>query len=82
MDHIPLPPADDAEKQQQVRQRYGIGERPFVLGLSTQQPQKLCRLIDAFTWPGKRLIYPTGSSSAAAKAGSTTRFLPKCSSST
>lgn len=49
VDHTHFHPADDVEKQQQVRQRYGIGERPFVLGLSTLQPRKnFARLIDAF----------------------------------
>ena len=49
VDHASFRPLDDVEKQQQVRQRYGIGERPFVLGLSTLQPRKnFARLIEAF----------------------------------
>ena len=42
-------PVSDAEELGRVRQRYGIGQQPFVLSLSTLQPRKnYVRLIRAF----------------------------------
>jgi glycosyltransferase involved in cell wall biosynthesis len=42
-------PETDTTVQQAVRARYGIGERPFILGLSKLQPRKnFARLIRAF----------------------------------
>ena len=39
----------DAEELGRVRQRYGIGQQPFILSLSTLQPRKnYVRLIQAF----------------------------------
>ncbi|MEZ4728365.1 MAG: glycosyltransferase family 1 protein [Caldilineaceae bacterium] len=49
VDHERFRPLVNSEQQQFVRQRYGIGERPFILGLSTLQPRKnFARLIEAF----------------------------------
>lgn len=42
-------PVTDRTQLTDVRQRYGIGDRPFILGLSTLQPRKnFARLIEAF----------------------------------
>lgn len=49
VDHTHFCPSDDLTKQQQIRRKYGIGDRPFLLGLSTLQPRKnFGRLIEAF----------------------------------
>ncbi|GAB4423732.1 MAG: glycosyltransferase family 1 protein [Anaerolineae bacterium] len=42
-------PVTDAAQQQAVRQKYGLGERPFILSLGTIQPRKnYRRLVQAF----------------------------------
>lgn len=42
-------PVRDEEERQRVRDRYGIGERPYILGVSTLQPRKnFIRLVEAF----------------------------------
>jgi glycosyltransferase involved in cell wall biosynthesis len=49
VDHAHFQPVQDTGRLQAVRQRYGVGDRPFLLGLSTLQPRKnFARLIDAF----------------------------------
>lgn len=49
VDHDHFRPVSDLAQQQAVRQRYGIGERPFILGLSRLEPRKnFSRLIHAF----------------------------------
>ncbi|CAN5754021.1 glycosyltransferase family 1 protein [soil metagenome] len=49
VDHAQFRPIADPEKLAAVRTRYGIGEAPFILGLSTLQPRKnFVRLIEAF----------------------------------
>lgn len=49
VDHERFYPLSDSARITAVRQRYGLGERPFILGLSTLQPRKnFARLIDAF----------------------------------
>ncbi len=49
VDHQHFQPVHDPATIAAVRRRYGIGERPFLLGLSTLQPRKnFARLIAAF----------------------------------
>lgn len=49
VDHARFQPVTDANRLAEVRRRYGIGDRPFILGLSTLQPRKnFARLIEAF----------------------------------
>jgi len=49
VDHARFRPITDAAQLAAVRTRYGIGESPFILGLSTLQPRKnFVRLIEAF----------------------------------
>jgi len=49
VDHERFRPHTDPIDLAAVRRRYGIGERPFMLGLSTLQPRKnFTRLIEAF----------------------------------
>ncbi|MCX6049489.1 MAG: glycosyltransferase family 1 protein [Chloroflexi bacterium] len=49
VDHAQFRPIADPEQLAAVRTRYGIGEQPFILGLSTLQPRKnFVRLIEAF----------------------------------
>ena len=49
VDHERFQPVTDRKQLGEVRQRYGIGDRPFILGLSTLQPRKnFARLIEAF----------------------------------
>lgn len=49
VDHAHFRPITDAQQLAAVRRRYGIGERPFILGLSSLQPRKnFVRLIMAF----------------------------------
>jgi glycosyltransferase involved in cell wall biosynthesis len=49
VDHEHFRPVTDAGELAAVRTRYGIGERPFILGLSSLQPRKnFTRLIEAF----------------------------------
>lgn len=49
VDHARFRPLHDKANQEGVRQRYGIGERPFILGLSRLEPRKnFVRLIEAF----------------------------------
>ncbi len=49
VDHEHFQPVQDEHQLQRVRQLYGLGDRPFLLGLSTLQPRKnFARLIEAF----------------------------------
>ncbi len=49
VDHDRFQPIADQSRLQAVRQRYNLGDRPFILGLSTLQPRKnFARLIEAF----------------------------------
>jgi glycosyltransferase involved in cell wall biosynthesis len=49
VDHAHFRPIGDPQQLAAVRSRYNIGERPFILGLSTLQPRKnFVRLIEAF----------------------------------
>ncbi len=49
VDHFHFRPVTDPAKQQAVRDRYAIGDGPFILGLSKLQPRKnFERLIQAF----------------------------------
>lgn len=49
VDHERFQPVTAGNRLTEVRQRYGIGDRPFILGLSTLQPRKnFARLIEAF----------------------------------
>ncbi|HRW07365.1 MAG TPA: glycosyltransferase family 1 protein [Caldilineaceae bacterium] len=49
VDHEHFQRVTDSAALMTVRQRYGVGDRPFILGLSTLQPRKnFARLIDAF----------------------------------
>lgn len=49
VDHSHFRPITDPAALDAVRTRYGIGERPFILGLSSLQPRKnFARLIAAF----------------------------------
>lgn len=49
VDHAQFQPMTDPAQMQHVRQKYGIGDRPFILGLSKLQPRKnFTRLIRAF----------------------------------
>ncbi len=49
VDHTRFQPIEQPERLAGVRHRYGLGDRPFILGLSTLQPRKnFARLIEAF----------------------------------
>lgn len=49
VDHSRFRPTTDPARLAAVRQRYGIGDRPFILGLSRLEPRKnFVRLIEAF----------------------------------
>ncbi len=49
VEHSRFRPIDDPERLAQVRERYGIGERPFIMALSRLEPRKnFVRLIEAF----------------------------------
>ncbi len=49
VDHSRFRPITDPARLAAVRQRYGIGDRPFILGLSRLEPRKnFVRLIEAF----------------------------------
>jgi glycosyltransferase involved in cell wall biosynthesis len=49
VDHDHFRPVHDAAAQRTVRCRYGIGDRPFILGLSRLEPRKnFVRLIQAY----------------------------------
>lgn len=49
VDHTRYHPITASEQTQAVRQRYGIGDDPYILALSTLQPRKnFTRLIEAF----------------------------------
>lgn len=49
VDHQHFLPVTDPTAKAAVRERYQLGDRPFILGLSTLQPRKnFARLIDAF----------------------------------
>jgi glycosyltransferase involved in cell wall biosynthesis len=49
VDHTHFRPITDEAQLAAVRRRYQIGDRPFILGLSSLQPRKnFARLIDAF----------------------------------
>ena len=49
VDHAHFRPVGDPQQLAKVRQRYGLGERPYVLALSRLEPRKnFVRLIEAF----------------------------------
>ncbi len=49
VDHAHFRPVSDPERQRAVRNRYAIGERPYILALSRLEPRKnFARLIEAF----------------------------------
>ena len=49
VDHERFRPLADPVRQAAVRARYGLGERPYILGLSRLEPRKnFVRLIEAF----------------------------------
>lgn len=49
VEHSHFRPVTDPLRHRAVREKYGIGERPFILGLSKLQPRKnFARLIRAF----------------------------------
>lgn len=49
VDHTHFYPVTDPERQRAVRDRYAIGERPFIFALSRLEPRKnFARLIEAF----------------------------------
>lgn len=49
VDHSHFRPVRDLQRQRQVRERYAIGDRPFILALSRLEPRKnFTRLIEAF----------------------------------
>lgn len=50
VDHKHFRPIGETARQATVRERYGIGDRPFILGLSTLEPRKnFERLIQAYS---------------------------------
>jgi len=52
-------PQPDPAAQEAVRQKYAIGERPFILGLSKLQPRKnFARLIQAFHTARQEAAFP------------------------
>lgn len=49
VDHAQFRPVNDPQQLAAVRQRYGLGERPYILALSRLEPRKnFVRLIEAF----------------------------------
>jgi glycosyltransferase involved in cell wall biosynthesis len=51
VDHAHFRLIPDRQRQQAVRQRYQIGDAPFILALSRLEPRKnFVRLIEAFAW--------------------------------
>ena len=49
VDHAHFRPIGDPQQLAEVRQRYGLGERPYILALSRLEPRKnFVRLIEAF----------------------------------
>ncbi len=49
VDHTHFRPVYDPQQLEGVRQRYGLGERPYILALSRLEPRKnFVRLIEAF----------------------------------
>jgi len=49
VDHAYFRPVGDPQQLTGVRQRYGLGERPYILAISRLEPRKnLVRLIEAF----------------------------------
>jgi len=59
VDHERFRPIANPDQHQLVRRRYGIGEEPFILGLSTLQPRKnFARLIEAFHLARKEAQLP------------------------
>ncbi len=49
VDHAHFRPVHDPQQLAEVRQRYGMGERPYILALSRLEPRKnFVRLIEAF----------------------------------
>jgi glycosyltransferase involved in cell wall biosynthesis len=49
VDHIRFRPLADEAEEQRVRERYGIGQRPYILALSRLEPRKnFVRLIEAY----------------------------------
>lgn len=59
VDHEHFRPITDLDALTTVRQRYGISDRPFLLGLSTLQPRKnFKRLIQAFATARRETSLP------------------------
>lgn len=59
VDHEHFQPVTDPTRLSAVRQRYGIGERPFLLGLSTLEPRKnFAQLIEAFAQARQAVALP------------------------
>lgn len=59
VDHSHFRPISDPAQLDAVRARYGIGPRPFILGLSSLQPRKnFARLIEAFHQARQRAQLP------------------------
>lgn len=59
VEHSHFQPVTDPERQRAVREKYAIGERPFLLGLSKLQPRKnFARLIRAFAAARKEAALP------------------------
>ena len=49
VDHTHFRPVHDPQQLAEVRQRYGLGQRPYILALSRLEPRKnFVRLIEAF----------------------------------
>ena len=49
VDHAHFRPVHDSQQLAEVRQRYGLGQRPYILALSRLEPRKnFVRLIEAF----------------------------------
>lgn len=59
VDHAHFKPIIDSERQRTVRQRYAIGERPYILALSRLEPRKnFARLIEAFAIARQEANFP------------------------
>ena len=59
VDHEHFQPVRDPQRLTAIRQRYAIGDQPFILGLSTLEPRKnFVRLIEAFAVAKERENLP------------------------
>lgn len=59
VDHAHFHPVTDMEQQRAVRDRYAIGERPFILALSRLEPRKnFVRMIEAFAIARQEAVLP------------------------